>query len=324
MSHFPKRADLVVQFAHVAYQFETRFAVRETGIRHYQTWTPKETIARIGEADIVIATGFWRNELLEAGDRLKFIQVCGAGYDQFDANAIGGRGIKLANASGCNTNAVAEHALALILGLTRQLHGARDNQRKRHWRGMIGEIERREEEVAGKTLLIFGAGAIGARVATLAKAFGMRVEGCRRDPAAGDAVFDAVHPSADFLAQVPRADIVMLCCPLTPETANIVDAEALALMKADAYLINVARGGCVEEGALVDTLRRGAIAGAGIDTTDPEPLCPDSALWDLDNVLLTPHTAGETRGYEDSVIDILIENIERLERGDSPLVNEIV
>jgi len=324
VSRFPERSDLVVQFAHIAYQFEPRFAVRETGIRHFQTWSPEDTLARIGEADIVIATGFWRNELLDAGERLKLIQVCGAGYDQFDIDAIGAKGVKLANASGCNSNAVAEHALAMVLGLTRQLPLARDNQRKRHWRGMIGEIAEREEEVIGKTLLIFGAGAIGAKVARLAKAFGMRVEGCRRDVASGDAVFDALYPSADFLAHVPDADIVMLCCPLTPETANIVDTEALALMKPDAYLINVARGGCVEEAALVDVLRRGAIAGAGIDTTDPEPLGPDSALWELDNVLLTPHTAGETRGYEDNVIDILIENIEHLERGESPLLNEVV
>ncbi|MCY4350225.1 MAG: D-2-hydroxyacid dehydrogenase, partial [Thiotrichales bacterium] len=104
----------------------------------------------------------------------------------------------------------------------------------------------------------------------------------------------------------------------------LVDAGALARMKSDAYLINVARGRCVNESDLIDALKRGAIAGAGIDTTREEPLAPDSPLWDLENALITPHTAGETRRYEDNVLDILLENIRRLQRGEGTLVNTIV
>ena len=123
---------------------------------------------------------------------------------------------------------------------------------------------------------------------------------------------------------IDEADVVVLTCPLTPQTENLIDAEALERMKPGGYLINVARGRCVNEPDLIAALERGAIAGAGIDTTREEPLAPDSALWDLENALITPHTAGETRQYEDNIVDILVENVRRLQRGEGRLVNAIV
>jgi len=321
---FPSRSDLTIQFAHSAYQFEAQLAPREAGIAAYTTWTPEDTAARIAEADVVVATGFWRNEFLDKAERLKFIQVCGAGYDQFDTDAIRARGIRMANGRGVNTNAVAEHTMSLILGLSRQIHLCRDAQHKKLWRGMNPDLTTREEELTGKTMLIIGAGQIGARVATLGKAFGMRVEGMRRNPGDADPAFDAAHAMSEKLARVAEADLVVLCCPLTPETAGLIDAAALSAMKPSAYLINVARGGCVIEADLVSALNTGEIAAAGIDVTDPEPLPESSALWDMENVLLTPHTAGETRRYEDNVLDIMLENIQRLERGEDTLLNQIV
>lgn len=298
--------------------------MRDTGIAHYTTWTHDETAEKIAGADVIVATGFWRNELLDKADRLKFIQVCGAGYDQFDTDAIRARGIRMANGRGVNTNAVAEHALSLILGLSRQTHLARDAQHKKIWRGMNPNIATREEELAGKTMLIIGAGQIGARVATLGKAFGMRVIGMRRNVQEADPAFDDVHAMSEKLQRVAEADVVVLCCPLTPETRGLIDAETLAVMKPSAYLINVARGGCVIEDDLVNALNAGVIAAAGIDVTDPEPLPESSRLWGMEKVLLTPHTGGETRRYEDNVLDIMMENIERLERGESDLRNQIV
>jgi D-2-hydroxyacid dehydrogenase (NADP+) len=321
---FPARSDLVIQFSHIAYQFEARFAPRGTGIANYTTWTPEATAERISEADVIVATGFWRNELLESADRLKLIQVAGAGYDQFDVDAIRARGIRMANGRGVNTNAVAEHAMALILGLTRQTHLARDAQLRQVWRGMNPDLATREEELTTKSVLIIGAGQIGARIANLAKAFGMRSVAMKRTIADIDPAFDAVHPISEKLERIAEADIVVLCCPLTPETQGLIDAQTLSAMKPSAYLINVARGGCVVEADLVAALTSGGIAAAGIDVTDPEPLPENSPLWGLENVLLTPHTGGETRRYEDNVLDILIENIERLERGDTDLQNQIV
>ena len=116
----------------------------------------------------------------------------------------------------------------------------------------------------------------------------------------------------------------MLNCPLTEETRGIIDREAFSQMKPSAYLVNVARGACVDEPALLDALKSGEIAGAAIDHFLDDPLPEDSPFWDIDNVIITPHTGGETRMYEENVIDILLENLDRLWRGEHDLVNQVV
>ena len=152
----------------------------------------------------------------------------------------------------------------------------------------------------------------------------MRVVGLRRDPAAGRGAADAVHPTAEFGSLLPEADFVVLACPLTAETENLVDAAAFARMKPSAHLVNVARGRVVDEAALVAALTERRIAGAGIDVTADEPLARQSPLWSFDQVLITPHTAGETRRYEDNVIEILRDNLGRLRRGEEKLRNQVV
>jgi phosphoglycerate dehydrogenase-like enzyme len=186
---------------------------------------------------------------------------------------------------------------------------------------MIGDLSRREDELGGKTLLIVGLGQIGGRLAQLAKAFDMRVVGLRRNPASGPGAADSVHAMGEFKSLLPEADFVALACPLTPETEKLVDGKALTRMKSSAYLVNVARGRVVDEVALVEALADRRIAGAGIDVTVEEPLAPNSPLWGMEHVLLTPHTAGETRRYEDNVIEILRDNLARLRRGEEPLRN---
>ena len=143
---------------------------------------------------MLVISGLWHDGLLDRAPRLRFIQSIGAGTDQFPREALARRGIRLASARGVNARAVAEHAMALILALSRRLPEARDNQARRVWRGMIGDLAQREDELGGKTLLIVGLGDIGGRLARLAKAFDMRVIGLRRDPAAGAGAADAVHP----------------------------------------------------------------------------------------------------------------------------------
>jgi phosphoglycerate dehydrogenase-like enzyme len=291
-------------------------------------WNRDDLNERIGDAHVLVISGFWRNELLERAPKLRFIQSIGAGYDQFNLDALRARGIRLASAKGVNRNAVSEHAMAMILSLVRQLHTGRDNQRRRHWRGMISDLSRREDELGGKTLLIVGLGGIGSRLAALAKAFGMTVIATKRHPATapapGGLPADEVYPPERFTELLPRADFVALTCPLTPETAKLVDGDALARMQPSAYLINVARGGCVDEPALLDALQRGALAGAAIDHFWEEPLPANSPFWELDNVLITPHTAGETRRYEENLFDILLENLNRLGRGETQLINQVV
>ena len=152
----------------------------------------------------------------------------------------------------------------------------------------------------------------------------MRVIGLRRDPAAGRGAADAVHAMDELKSLLPEADFVALTCPLTRETENLVDAEAFGRMKPSAHLVNVARGRIVDEAALVEALAARRIAGAGIDVTAEEPLAPASPLWGMGQVLITPHTAGETRRYEDNVLEILRDNLGRLWRGEPQLRNQVV
>jgi D-2-hydroxyacid dehydrogenase (NADP+) len=223
-----------------------------------------------------------------------------------------------------NERAVAEHAIALILALTRQLHLARDNQREALWRGMIGDRALREQELGGKTLVVVGLGRIGTRLARLARAFEMRVIGVRRTATPAPDVADEVLAQADLARALGEADIVALTCPLTPETQGLIGAAALATVKPGALLVNVARGKIVDEGALLAALVDGRVGAAALDCFHDEPLPRESPFWALPNVLITPHAAGETERYEKSVVDILNENIERLLRGETTLRNQVV
>ena len=322
-SPFPSRDEVSICFAHVAYPLADSFAKRATGLDFFQVWNRDDLDAQIDAAHVLVISGFWRNELLDRAPNLRFIQSIGAGYDQFSLDALRERGIRLANAKGVNRNAVSEHAMAMILSLARQLHTGRDNQRAHHWRGMISDLSRREDELGGKTLLIIGLGGIGSRLAALAKAFGMTVIATKRTPVATTAA-DEVHPPERLPELLPRADFVALTCPLTPATAKLIDGDALAAMQPSAYLVNVARGGCVDEPALLAALRDGGIAGAAIDHFWDEPLPPESPFWDMAKVLITPHTAGETRRYEENLLDIMTENLERLWRGETALLNQVV
>ena len=309
-------------FAHAAYRLRERFLERDLGIASFQVRSLDELERRIGEADVLAVSGLWRDGLLQHAHKLRFIQSVSAGIDQFGVRALEARGVRLASAQGANERAVAEHAMALILALTRRLPEARDNQTRRHWRGMAGAIERREDELGGKTLLIVGFGRIGQRLARLAKAFDLHVVGIRRAPAAGGESADAIH-SADRLHELlPQADLVALTCPLTPETQGLIGAGAFRAMKPSALLINSRGADALRK--RFEALTAGRIAGAGLDCFSDEPLVETSALWAFDNVLITPHTAGETRQYEDNVLDILMENLARLWAGKLPLKNQIV
>lgn len=318
----PAKEQLTICFAHVAYRLDERFRALGTGIASFEARDAETLARRIGEADVLVVSGLWQNGLLERAARLRYIQSIGAGTDQFPRDELARRGIRLASARGVNYRAVSEHAMALILALARRLPEARDNQAKHLWRGMIGDLAGREDELGGKTLLIVGLGQIGGRLAELARAFAMRVVGLRRNPAAGGPA-DEVRAMGDLMAALPEADFVALCCPLTAETEGLLDAAALSAMKPSAQLVNVARGRVVDEPALIAALESGRIAGAALDVAVEEPLPAASPLWGMANVLVTPHTAGETRRYEDNVIDILRDNLARLWAGESELRNQV-
>jgi D-2-hydroxyacid dehydrogenase (NADP+) len=321
---FPSHDALTIGFAHVAYRAAEEFSAQRTGIAHFEVRTPEELERHAREADVLVVSGLWRNTLLESAPKLRFVQSFSAGTDQFDKALFVKRGVRLASAQGANERAVAEHAIALILALTRQLHLARDNQQARLWRGMIGDRALREQELGGKTLAIVGLGRIGMRLAALARAFDMRVIGVRRAARPEPGVADEVVGQAGLAQALARADVVALTCPLTPETEGMIGAAALAALKPGALLINVARGKVVDEAALIAALADGRVRAAALDCFPEEPLPAESAFWTLPNVLITPHAAGETERYKRNVVDILVDNIERLLRGETALRNQVV
>jgi phosphoglycerate dehydrogenase-like enzyme len=323
MAFLPPEGELTIGFAHAAYQLGDEFALRGRAARSFEVRSLDDLRERAPEADVLVVSGLWRNDLLPKLPRLRFIQSISAGTDQFDRVAITQAGVRLASAQGGNERAVAEHAMSLILGLTRQIHLARDNQARQHWRPMIGDRAFREDELGGKTLVVVGLGRIGLRLAKLAAAFDMRVVGVRRSPEAQPHVEAVIHPDR-LAATVADADFVVLTCPLTPETEGLIDARILGAMKPSAFLINVARGRVVDEVALLDALGNGRIAGAGLDCFHEEPLPAVSPFWRLPQVIVTPHSAGETRAYEANVVDILLDNLDRLGRGEAGLRNQIV
>jgi phosphoglycerate dehydrogenase-like enzyme len=303
---------------------KARFDARNTGINSFQVRSYDEFVQRVGEADVVSVSGMWKNDIISHATKLKFVQSISSGMDQYSKEMLGAKGIRLASAAGVNARAVAEHALALILAVYRRLPEARDNQHKKVWRGMLGDLTQREDELGGKTLLVVGMGRIGSHLAKLAKAFDMKVIGIRRDPKAGTNGADEIHGMGDLVKLVPQADIVALTCALTPETTGLMSAAAFAAMKPSSVFVNVARGKVADEAALIATMEGNKIWAAALDVTAEEPLPAASPLWTMPSVLITPHTAGETRAYEDNVIDILIENLDRLWRGEATLRNQVL
>jgi len=171
---FPSKDQLTICFAHAAYQMKKRFDARQTGIRNFEVRGYDDLQKRVGEADVVVVSGMWKNDLIAHAPKLKFIQSISSGMDQYSREQLGAKKVRLASAAGVNARAVAEHAMSLILAVARRLPEARDNQHKKMWRGMIGDLAEREDELGGKTLLVVGMGRIGSDLARLAKAFDIR------------------------------------------------------------------------------------------------------------------------------------------------------
>lgn len=314
----------IILFGHVAYQLGDAFKARGNRERYIEVRSIDEVEAQLNNADVLVVSRFWRNEWIERAKRLKFIQAVSAGTEQFDRTRLAARGIRLASAQGANAGAVTEHAIGLLLSLSRHLHLARDRQRDHIWRPMISNPAVREQELSGKTIAIVGLGEIGQRIAMLSKALGMRVVGVNRSGHLAPGIVDSVQ-TIDRIGQIlPEADVVVLACPLTPETENLIGAPQFKAMRRNAFLINVSRGRVVDQSALTEALANDTIAGAGLDCFHDEPLPASSPLWDFKNAIITPHSGGETRSYEIRVIDILTDNLERLARGEAQLRNQVV
>lgn len=284
----------------------------------------------LSEVPIVLAERLTR-EMLAAARRLAWLQFPGSGPDHFFKLSgltpldFAARGVKVLNSPGISRIPVAEQVMALALALVRGVPRAMRQQARREWSIFCAD------DLYGKTIGIIGLGAIGCRVAELAKAFGMRVIGTRARPEVRPPAADEVFGPDQTERVIREADVLVLACPLTPQTRRMMGRQQFALMKPTAYFINVSRGENVDEAALVDALQTGSIAGAGLDTFGPldrgnpklmEALSPDSRLWECQNAILMPNNAASTRRYFEYFADLVAENYGRALRGE-PFISQV-
>ena len=232
-----------------------------------------------------------------------------SGLDHPVFRSIAERGVTVTNSAGFNAVPIAQFVLAVMLRHAKRIPAWEAAQRERAWR----RVE--SEELTGQTVGIIGLGGIGSEVARLARAFGMRVLGMRRRPDPIDHVDEIIAP-ASLHRLLAGSDYVVLAAPLTSETRGLLDAAAFRAMKPTSYLINVARGPIVDEAALIDALRAGAIAGAALDVFEQEPLPEDSPLWSFEQVLVTPHNSAASPRTLDRGARMFIDNLRRYALGE--------
>ncbi|MEX2206136.1 MAG: D-2-hydroxyacid dehydrogenase [Myxococcota bacterium] len=283
--------------------------------REVVIWTHEDELrAGIGEIEALLAfrppRGVWAG-----ATRLRLFQMMGAGVDALLPAPDLPEAVRIANARGIHGPHMSEFALGMVLALAKRVPRALEQSRDRLWKPYGVDT------IAGRTLAILGLGSIGAAVAELASRLGMRVIGTQREPKDTKHVAEVVRP--ERTEQVLRAaDYLVVLVPLTPETRGSLGARELAWLKPGAYLINLARGGIVDEDALAEALRAGRLAGAALDVFAEEPLSASSPLWSAPNTILTPHVAGLGPGYMERLTEIFAENLDRIEN-DLPLRNEV-
>jgi phosphoglycerate dehydrogenase-like enzyme len=269
--------------------------------------------------------------------RLHWVQAHSAGVEGLIEHPLFGSGdVLLTTTSGIHASSMAEYTFAMILAFARKIPTMLQYQQKVEWPEDRFNIFL-PRELRGSTLGVVGYGSIGRAVARLGKTFGMEVLASKRDamrpasqneyeePGVGDPegdYVDRLYPPEAIKSMVAACDFVVVTLPLTAETKGVIDANVLAAMKKTAVLINVARGGLIDEEALIEALRSEKIAGAGLDVFAQEPLPASSPLWGMSNVIMSPHIAGNTTRYNELAADVFIQNLERyLEKKD--LLNRV-
>jgi D-2-hydroxyacid dehydrogenase (NADP+) len=283
------------------------------GLQIVEVTTPEELKAEIVDADVLY--GFPTTDLLAAGKSLRWIQSPSAGVNYLqDLAELVENDIVLTNTRGAHGPSIGEHTFALLFALTRHIPESVQAQREHRW--ARPELYRTSREMRGLTMGVVGYGAIGRAVAQRARGFDMEVLAVDRHPELAAPFVVETWDMERLPELLEQSDVVVVAAPLTAESYHLIDAAALARMKPDAYLIVVSRGGIVDEDALVDALEGGKLAGAGIDVTEVEPLAADSRLWDAPNLLITPHTAGDSSEKERRCIEILRENLVRFSQGE--------
>jgi phosphoglycerate dehydrogenase-like enzyme len=280
----------------------------------------------------ILYTFYVPENVLEVALRLRWVQLHSAGADHLLGQPLMDSDVAITTASGIHATPIAEYVFASILAYRWRVPHMTRCQREGYWPSGRWKLYSRPE-LRGSTLGVLGYGSIGREVGRLGKAFGMKVLALRRSAGRADEGYtpentgdpqgtvpdgfytpDALH---EMLAQ---CDYVVIALPMTPATEHIIGEAELRAMKASAYLVNIARGAIVDEPALVRALQEGWIAGAGLDVFEEEPLPADSPLWDLENVLISPHVAGFSPRYDERASELFRQNLARYLEG-KPLLN---
>lgn len=251
-----------------------------------------------------------------AADALEWVHVASAGVDALMFPELRDSNVVVTNSRGVFDDAIAEYVLAQILSFAKDLPGSLRLQRDHTWK------HRESERIAGRTVLVVGTGPIGRAIARLLSAVGMTVRGSGRRRREDDPDFGTVTATEELPTALAAADFVVLAAPLTEQTRHLFDARMFRAMKPDSRFVNVGRGELVRTADLVDALRSGTIAGAALDVLDEEPPPDTHPLWDMPNVMITPHNSGDFVGWQDTLVDLFVENFQR-RRDGQPLRNVV-
>ena len=282
----------------------------------WQRQHDEDKIREIEDADAFFGFGI-KPEMIGRARKLRWIQLSSVGVESVLCLELLDGDIVLTNARGATAINISEHVMSLILAFTRTLHNSIKNQINKFWENFRNLPVL---EISGDTLGIIGLGSIGLQVAKRAHAFDMRILAV--DPTQTEKPdyveslwkMDRLH---DMLGQ---SDFVAICCPLTPQTKGMMGTPEFRAMKSTAVLVTIGRGQIINQAALVDALQTKAIAGAGLDVTAPEPLPQDSPLWEMDNVIITPHHAGASPKSWERIFNLFCVNLQRFV-ADEPLTN---
>jgi phosphoglycerate dehydrogenase-like enzyme len=287
------------------------------GVEFVNATSESHAIAQAADADAII--GRCSNNLVNAAPHATWVQVTSAGVERCMATdrIVNGQVI-LTNMQKMSSPVIAEHVIAMTLALARSLPQFINEMESGKWLKWEGETAASMQSIVGKTMLVVGLGGTGTEVARRAAALDMRVVGTRRSSREGPDFVEYVGLSDELLELAAKADFIVNALPLTAETTSIFDAEFFATAKTGAYFVNVGRGKSVVTDDLIAALRSGQIAGAGLDVTDPEPLPSDNALWQMNNVIITPHVSSNGGNSFRHMI-VLRENLRRFVAGEALL-----
>lgn len=257
------------------------------------------------DAEVIIANGLFLYHDVACFPRLKMVQLTSAGLDRVPMDVMNARGVEVFNARGVYSVPMAEYALFGVLSLYKQSRFFEEKQRMHQW-----QKNRDVLELYGKRVLIVGAGNVGTECAKRFSAFGAQVRGVDLYPRE-DEIYDTILPLDALQSELALADVIVLTLPLTEQTKHLFDRQAFAKIKAGAVLVNIARGAVVDTEALIEALAQKRLSGAVLDVFEEEPLSPENPLWDMENVIVTPHNSFVGDGNGERLFAVIRHNLER-------------